>query len=58
VYLSTTNDGNKRTSAVYFINADSEKEAQKLLNQLPVYKQKLGSYQLINVGGFIRGEKQ
>lgn len=58
VYLNTTDDGKKRTSSVYFINADSEKDAENVLNELPLAKEKLGIYKLYDVGGFIRGEKK
>lgn len=58
LYLNTANDGNKRTSSVYFINVNSQDEAEKILNELPIKKEKLGTYKLYDVGGFIRGVKK
>ena len=47
---------NDQTDFVFFVNADSKKEAQEILNNLPFAMEEVASYQIFPVGFFWMGE--
>ena len=58
-YINITTDSTKtQTSAVYFINADSEIEARKELDKSPLIQSKNAKYDLQYVGSFMRGKNK
>ncbi len=56
-YKNSPYDESIKNFTVYFMNADSEEEANKILNEMPFVKSKTGSFKIIYVGHFMRGKK-
>lgn len=53
--IEGTQKQNQKTDFVFFVNANSEKEAKTLINKLPFVEQRIASYQLYPVGVFWMG---
>lgn len=60
VYFDITGIQQKNdiTDFVLYVNADSEKEARAILNELPFYKKNIAQYQMFSVGVFWMGSKE
>lgn len=55
-YKNSPYDESIKNFTVYFMNADSEEEANKILNEMPFVKSNIGSFKIRNVGHFMRGK--
>lgn len=55
-YKNSPYDPSINNFTVYFMNADSEEEAKKILNEMPFVTTNTGSYKVIDVGHFMRGK--
>ena len=56
VYLDVEEVKNTTTDFVLFVNANSEEEAKKILNNFPFVKENIATYKLHSVGVFWMGE--
>ncbi|SDW04491.1 hypothetical protein [Aequorivita viscosa] len=55
-YKNSPYDESIKNFTVYFMNANSEAEAKKVLDEMPFVKSDIGSYKIRNVGHFMRGK--
>lgn len=56
-YKNSPYDESVKNFTVYFMNADTEQGANKILNEMPFIKSNTASFRIINVGHFMRGKK-
>ncbi len=55
-YKNSPYDESIKNFTVYFMNADNEAEANKILSEMPFVESKIGSFKIRNVGHFMRGK--
>ncbi len=53
--IEGTQTKNDKTDFVFFVNANTEKEAKAIINQLPFVRNAIASYELYPVGEFWLG---
>lgn len=54
-YKNSPYDESIKNFTVYFMNAENEEEAKKILNEMPFVKSNIGSYKIRYVGQLMRG---
>lgn len=57
-YKNSPYDASINNFTVYFMNANSEEEAKKILNELPFVKSNIASFKLYYVGHLMRGKAE
>lgn len=55
-YKNSPYDESIKNFTVYFMNADSEEEAKKILNNMPFVKSNIASFKVFYVGHLMRGK--
>ncbi len=55
-YKNSPYDESIKNFTLYFMNADSEEEAKKILNEMPFVQLNIASYKVIYVGHLMRGK--
>lgn len=56
--IEGTQSQNEVTDFVFFVNARSQEEAQKICNSLPFYKEGIASYEMYQAGAFWMGRHE